>query len=482
MGELCALFIYLQVQANSPLIRFFRINDPYRLLGILVLLILFSLPLFLHAPPVSPQQLLHLLVGEAVWDGHTMYVEIFDSTAPFSAGVFGLLDGLFGRSLFARQLLTILFLFLQAAFFAILLINNKAYNDNTYVPGLIFGILCFVSYDFLTFSPELLGSSVLLLALNNLFKEIEFRIQREETILSLGVYIGAASIFVFSYSLFLVAALVILILFTRISIRKALLLIFGFLLPHTILFLLYLRWDETTWLWQNFYAPNLALSAEPLISWKSLLYLLLVPAVYFVISLFMLTREARFTKYQSQLFQVMFLWMIFSFIEILITKQRTPHSFLTILPSLTYFVSHYLLIIRRKWIAETMLWIFMIGILLVSNLTRAGRIDWVDYSKMILPKNDIMGGKRVMLLGDGISVYQQNSLGGYFLNWPLSRETVRGIDYFENVETLWQSFQRNPPDVIIDQEKLAPAMFKRLPSVAKQYRKEGDVYWRVSSN
>lgn len=464
------------------LIRFFRINDPYRLLGILLLLVLFSLPLFLNTPPLSPQQLLHLVVGESVWAGQTMYVEIFDSTAPFSAGVFGLLDGLFGRSVLARELTTILFLFLQAAFFAILLINNKAYNDNTYVPGLIFGILCFISYDFLTFSPELLGSSVLLLALNNLFKEIEFRIQREETILSLGVYIGAASIFVFSYSLFLIAALLILILFTRISIRKALLLIFGFLLPHTILFLLYLRWDETTWLWQNFYAPNFTWSGDPLISWKSLFYLLLVPAVYFVISLFMLTREARFTKYQSQLFQVMFLWMIFSFIEILLTKHRTPHSFLTTLPSLTYFVSHYLLIIRRKWIAETMLWVFMGGILLVSNLTRTGRINWVDYSNMVVPEHNEVVGKRVMLLGHDLSVYQHNSLGGYFLNWSLSRDVVSGTDYFENVETVWESFQQNPPDVIIDREGLVPALFRRLPSVAKDYKKQGEIYWRIPSN
>ena len=63
-------------------------------------------------------------------------------------------------------------------------------------------------------------------------------------------------------------------------------------------------------LFQHFYAPNLTLSTLTLVGLKSILILGSVPIAYFFFSLFMLNREAHFTKYQSQLLQVMFLWLI----------------------------------------------------------------------------------------------------------------------------------------------------------------------------
>ena len=467
------------------MLRFFRVNDPYRLLAILVLIILFALPLLLTQPPLSVQELRHLLVGEAVSGGQTMYVQVYDSTAPFAAGIYGAVDWLFGRSMPAREVLTILLFFFQAAFFSILLINNKAYNDNNYVPGVVFAILCFISYDFFSLSPELLGSTLLLLALNHLFREIEFRIQREETILSLGVYLGAASIFVFSYSIFLFGTALILILFTRISLRKLLLLLLGFALPHAILFLIYLRWDEAALLWQNFYLPNLSIATEPYMAWRSLFYLLAVPAAYFLIALFMMTREARFTKYQSQLFQVMFLWLLFALAEAAITRERSPHSFLTTLPSLTYFISHYLLLIRRRWIAETMLWIFLGGILAIGHLARLDRISAINYAQLRLPVSQVdekTEGKKLMVLGRDITLYRHHALASYFLDWSLAEETVTDLSYYAHVLKVEEAFRTHPPDVVVDLESAMPAILNRIPALQKRYRRDGSTnhYYRIN--
>ena len=195
------------------LLRFFRINDPYRLLGLFILLILLGLPFFIDPAPATLQELKSFVLGEAIRDGKLMYIQVFDSTAPWTANTFGLINWLFGRSLIIQHSLALVLIFFQAAFFAVLLIQNKAYNDNTYVPALVFGLLCFFSFDLLSFSPELLASTVLLLALNNLFKEIEFRIQRDEIILNLGVFLGVATLFIFSYVVFLFGTIFILFLF-----------------------------------------------------------------------------------------------------------------------------------------------------------------------------------------------------------------------------------------------------------------------------
>jgi hypothetical protein len=200
-------------------LRFFRINDPYRLLALLVLLVLISLPMLVQPPPLMIGELSGMVVGEQIHD-KIMYVELFDRTAPLMAMTDGLLDFLFGRSLMGRHLLALFIIFFQASYFGILLINNRAYNENSYVPALIFGLLCFFSFDLLTITPELLASTLLLLALNNLFKEIEFRVDRDSIVLNLGVFIGMASLFVLSYTIFLFGAIIILLVFARSSARK----------------------------------------------------------------------------------------------------------------------------------------------------------------------------------------------------------------------------------------------------------------------
>jgi hypothetical protein len=457
------------------MLRFLRINDPYRLLAILIFLILFSLPLIINPPALTKPQLKSMVIGEALNNGQQMYSEVYDSTAPLAAGVFGVIDWMMGRSIAGREIFALILIFFQAAFFAILLINNKAYNDNTYVPGFLYGLLCFVSFDFLSVTPELLGTTVLLLALNNLFREIEFRVDREGTIINVGFYTGLASVFVFTYSIFLVAAFVILLVYTRISFRKSLLLLFGFFLPHVIIGVYYFYADSLTALWNNFYLENLTHTDINLISGKSLFILAALPITYFVFSLFMMNREARFTKYQSQLFQVMFLWLIFCVIELFLTRQLSPHSLMIMIPSLAYFFSHYLLLIRRKWIAESMLWILIFGIVTMNLFAVRGRVRSVDYSGMYVgPDPALVTGKKVMVLGDDISVYRNNTLGGYFLDWRISERTLTGTQYYDNVLKIDEMFHNCPPDVIVDEKGMFASLAGRIPSLGAQYRKQGE--------
>ena len=463
------------------LLRFFRINDPYRLLGLFLLLVLLSLPFWINPSSITVLELRNMVLGEAVRSGSLMYAELFDSTPPFASLSFALTEGVLGKSLGGHHFLALLLIFFQASFFAILLINNKAYTDSTYVPALVFGLLCFFSFDMFSLSAELLASTVLLLGLNNLFKEIEFKIQRDEIILNLGVYLGVATLLVFSYAIFFFAALFILIVFTRMGVRKFLLLFLGFGLPHALLCAFYFYKGESGMLWQNFYAPNLTLNGNSILTIKSLLYLSLIPSVYFVFSLFMLNREARFTKYQSQLFQVMFLWMLFSFVQVIIARELTPHNFIVFVPTLAYFISHYLLLIRRKWIAETMLWIFLAGLLGVNLLARDGKLSGIDYRELF-PKNSpyssTVKDKRVMVLTHDVGIYEENKLAGFFLDWELSELVFKESDVYENVLLVSSSIRQNPPEVIIDPHDLMKNYFERIPSLKALYHREG-VFYRL---
>jgi hypothetical protein len=465
------------------MLRFFRLNDPYRLLGLLFILIMISLPLFIHPGKPTVQEVKDLVVGHGL-SGKTLYNQLIVDMAPlaawFSNGVFVL----FGKSIMARHLIALLFIFFQASFFSALLINNKAYNESNYLPSLILGLLAFYSFDLLSLSPELISSTVLLFALNNLFKEIEFKVQRDEIILNLGLYLGIASLIIFSYSVFLLGTLIILVLFTRITIRRSFLLIFGFILPHLALFSFYFFWDNQSNLYQYFYLPNFTMEGLRLVGLKSIFILGLLPVFYFLLSLFMLNREAHFTKYQSQLLQVMFFWLITAVCQVIITRELTPHSFFPFLPPLAYFISHYLLLVRRKRIAEIMLWAFMGGLITMNWASRSGKIGWIDYSKMISKESKygaIIKDRKIMVLEDDLEIYNHNKVATYFLDWSLSKRIFEEPDYFEHVALIDRSISNNMPDIIIDKDDLMKPLLERIPRLKLLYRREGDFYVRINN-
>lgn len=462
------------------MLRYFRINDPYRLISLIVLLTLASLPLLINLPAMTFQELRDVVLGEGFGE-KLLYVELIDNTPPMMAVVDGVMDFLFDRSIRARHVVALFIIFFQAAYFGIMLINNKAYSESNYVPALIFGFLTLFSFDLLSASPELFASTLLLLALNNLFKEIEFRVDRDSIVLNLGVFLGAASLFVFSYTIFLLGSIFILIVFARTKPRKILLMLFGYSLVHAVVIMLYYCYGETAGLWTNFYAANFERSTLAVMDIKSLFILASVPGVYLVFSIFMLTREARFTKYQSQLFQVMFLWLLIASVQAWITPERTPHTFLTFIPPVAYFISYYLLLIRRKWIAESMLWIFLAGLLSMNFLAGAGMIESVNYSGLFVRPSGFeaqIKQKKVMIVGNDMSLLRSNTLSGYFLNWDLSKKYFESPDYYENVIKINRAIRTDPPDVIVDENGMMEPFIERIPLLKQSYRKEDRVYWK----
>lgn len=445
-------------------------------------MVLMALPLLMDLPAMTYPELKNMLLGEKVRHGHTLYTQVVDSSAPLAGWFDGFITWLCGRSVLARHILALVVIFFQAAYLAYIHVQKKAYAESTLVPAVLFIALFFFSFDTFSLSPVLLGSGVLLIALNNLFKEIEFREQRNEPVFNLGLFISIASLFVFSFSVYLLGAIVILIFFTRTPFRKYLLLIVGYALPHLLLISIYYIKGGVKEIWTYYYLPNLGFSSHYYV--QGLWMLGVVPLFFLVVSLFMLNRDARFTKYQSQLVQVMFFWMIFSVLQIFYSKEIQPQSFITLIPSFSFFMAHFLLMIRRKRLAEISLWTILIGVVGMGYLARYHKVPGVKYSNLYVrlsPDAKSVQNKKVLVLGDDLSVYKNNTLGSAFLNWDLSQQIFDKPDYYENVLSIYRSFQQDPPDVILDPQKKMDPVFKRLPELKKQYAPQPVGYSRISN-
>lgn len=436
------------------------------------------IPTFWDKSILTVPELNSIVIGEKIRDGATPFSTLVDSTGPISAWFFALIDLLFGRSLIVRHVLAFLILFVQGGFLGMTFIGKKVFKESTYIPSFLFSILVFFSFDTLALSSELIGCGFLLLALSNLFNEIEFRTQRDETIFNLGIYISLASLCNFSFIVHLVGVITILILFTRTSMRSFVLLTFGFLLPHIFMMAIYFTTDNLDSLWQYYYLPNLSFFSTHFMNSSGLLILGVVPLAFLFISLVMLTREARLTKYQSQLLQSMFFWMIFSFLQALYDKELRPQSFIAMIPSLSFFFTHFLLVIRRKRFAEMNVWLLLIGVIAISYMARYGKIDSISYSKLVVtqPNATKIVDKRILILNDDVTMFQQNTLATPFLNWELSRNIFENPDYYENVIAVYDAFKKDSPEVIVDKNDLMKKFFDRIPELKNKYTRSNGMY------
>ncbi|MBS1487813.1 MAG: hypothetical protein JST43_09515 [Bacteroidetes bacterium] len=465
------------------MLRFFKLNDPYRLLVVLLLLIGLAIPVFLTRWDVTQIELKSLVLGEALQSGKMMYVHIIDATPWLAAWFDKWISFFFGRSLPARHIITLLTLFFQASFFAIVLIRNRVYAEATYVPALVFALLTFFSFDMLSFSHQLIASTFLLFALNNLFKEIELKTQREETIFNLGLYLGMASLMVLSYAVFLPGTLLLLAVYARLAVRRAMLLLSGFIFPHVALFIYYFFSGGISRLTQYFYFQNFFGAQAGIISLKSTVVLGSIILFFILASLVMVNREARFTRYQSQLLQVMLIWLSIALLEVSLTKNFSPNCLITFIPPSTYLISHYLQLIRRKWIAETMLWVLLFSVVGISRMAQANKIPAVDYSRMYVadsPYNTIQN-KKVMMLGNDLGVYKNNQAATYFLDWDLSEEFFEQPDIFQHVVAIYDSFEKEKPAIVIDPQDWMKNVFRFNPLLKNLYQKDGNIYRRTQS-
>lgn len=455
------------------MLSYFRINDPYRLLGAFVILLVISIPRLIDYPGVTYPELKSILIGEKVHEGSGLYHELIDSVGPLTAWTQACIEWVFGRSLVARHILSLFVLFIQASFLGIIFNDKKVFPENTYIPSLIYVILVGFSFDMLSLSAELFGSVFILLALNSVFREMEFREQPDSTF-KIGFYISLASLFLFSYAVFLPGAIIFLSVFTRSTWRKYSLMILGFVLPHILLISMYFMQNHLSSLWEFYYLSNFSWQGNPFITTRDMLTLGAFPLMFLVVSFFILNREARFTKYQSQLVQIMFFWMLFALAQVLYSKELSPQNFITLAPAFSFYITHCILLIRRRKFAEIGCWIFFLGTITVGYLAQYKQVVDVKYNKLIVTQpaeNNTLTGKRVLQLDDDFSIYTTNTLGSGFLNWNLTSAIFRDPDNYDNVVTVYNSFKEDLPQVILDPNGYMDAYLKRIPALRNKYQR-----------
>lgn len=468
------------------MLNFFRINDPYRLIAIFLILLLIRVPSLLSENLVTIPELNYMLVGEKVASGSQLYSDVWDGIAPLSALIYSVIDYLFGRSQLVYQLLAYLLICYQVFIFNRFLLTSRAYAENTYVPGLVYGLLASICYDMNTLTPFLMGMTFILLALNNIFSHIEVRAKRDEDILNIGLYIGIATIIYLPYCIFTLCSLVIFTFFTGTIGRRYAMMTFGFLLPILLSAAYFYLTDRLDDFIFSFFSPFTLIKKIWFISLQNTLIFFFAPISFFLLSFFRIAKGARLTNYQSRLTQTMFVWLLFGIIFCVLADSNSPNVYIVLVAPVAFYISHYYLARKRGIFTELSFLLFFALIVSTSVMSHYDSYlkRYFDDSDYLIKEGEYIDleKQKVLVLDDNLRPYYYSQLATPFLNWQLASEVFMNLNYYDNVTTIYNGINDDKPDIIIDPNDILIEVFDKIPQLKQQYFKSIDGHYHLRSS
>ena len=312
---------------------FFKVNDPYRLIAALGLLLIIRTTFYWIGIPLTIPEVKWMIIGESLGNGGIIYKDLWDHIGPFSAFVYELLYLLFGKTDIPYKVLSVILVIIQAGIFNFLMLKNKAYNQNTYVPAMVYVIVMNLSYDFLTLSPVLMGMTFVLLAINNLFKRMD-NTTRDDLFVQTGLYLGLATLLFQPYFLYFIVTILSLVIFTGSIIRRMLLLVYGYFLVLCLVAVYYFWHDSFSLFRIGFIESILTMKPYVYMEFVDFLLLITIPCIILIVSFVKMKQLGRYINYQLKIQRVMIFFLLSGIPALLLVKEISPFQ-------LIYFISFY---------------------------------------------------------------------------------------------------------------------------------------------
>jgi hypothetical protein len=436
---------------------------------------------FLDIPVLQPE-LTWMLIGERMAKGYSMYVDIIDDHGPFSAGIYWLIHLVAGKSLFAYHLIAAATILFQVMYMNSLFIRYKSFEENTYIPALVMVVLFHLSFDFLTLSPALMGTTFVLLALGQLFSQTIYQQDSTESILSVGLLAGMAVCFHFPLIFFLPFMLIAGIMISGLSINLLVLSLVGYFLPFALCAVYYFSIDGLEeFMSALVYAIQVTEGYHHASSLDfSILFLLPVLFTFGGFVLGSLLKRLIVNRQKQN--QLIILYLAFSLLSILLANRKTPYQLIVILPGMAYFISQIFLYLDRKKLTATLFYLFLLGIPLIGYGWAYYQIETGQISTYGVNSGnqyEFTKNTKVLVLGRDLGYYRNASLAGPFLNYPLSKQILRDIKSYENLTAVYLAFIQEKPEYIIDEDQIFEDLLSNFPALKGRYTMEREGVYKL---
>jgi hypothetical protein len=416
-----------------------------------------------------------MILGEKLSKGFLLYQDIWENTAPLSAGAYSLIHLTFGKSQLSYQIIALLVTFGQAMYFNFICRKNELFNEKSFLPAAIYLILMNLFFDFFTLSPVLMSTTFLLLAIDNVLYHIKQE-SSDTSIFNTGFYVSLASLFYLPCTSFIIFPIFAFILFSRTSFRQYLVLLIGYIFPTGLTLLFFYWYDAQDSFMTNFVLSYVYLQPDSIYSAPVFMVILIVPLSIVGLSIMTLIGSNKHINYQVIAQQLMFFWIILSLAIFTFSEKKGAYQLITVIPAISFFIIHYLVILKKKFIAELTFLGLIVSTLYVTYDSLYGGIleHTIINTNETFVKNyqydHLLRNAKIIVLGPNHSVFRYNSLATPYLNWGLSENHFNNLDSYNNVVGIYENFKNDMPDYIIDEEGIIEKVFERIPQLKATFQ------------
>jgi len=340
------------------LVRYFKINDPYRLLTLFLFIVITRTLILLNGFPFTG-------IHSSYFSG-----ENGQQTASLFLWMTELISFIFKDPLIPSFVLSGFLVFLQAFSLNSILIRNKALSQNTYLPAACYILILSSSPEFLVLSPAMFAVTFVLIGINYMLFHLQYR-GTEENILSTGVVFGLASLFDPSSTVFILLIFLVYLFYSNTLNRRYLLLFFGLIFPYLLVWIYYFWKGEGQEFWLQTSRNIFSVNSEYLIPLDQLTTLIILPLLIAFISAIQTITGASLTVHQIVTQKTLLLLGLFAIGAVFLNKQISANSLIYLTPTIAFFISQFLLKRERKWLSEAVfivLLIWSLGFLLLPLL------------------------------------------------------------------------------------------------------------------
>ncbi|MGY2130700.1 hypothetical protein ACW9KT_00620 [Hymenobacter sp. HD11105] len=459
------------------MLRFFKSTLSTRLVVLLILVLAVRLPLLWLGIPLTAAELRALLIGERLREGALLYHDLYDSTAPLAAVVFGALDLVANRPLWLYRALALALLLFQALRLNLVLNRADVHPERGHVAALTYLLIGSVTTELDTLSPLLLGHTFIVLALSALLPTTREGYDNRR-LFRAGFLTGLAALCYLPLSLFLLVGLFAVIIFAANSFRSFLLLLCGFFFPYAAVATFFLYTESVAGFGQFHLRPwlqGLVSGVDGLPLWVQL-RLLILPGIVLVLALARSFTTSLGLVFQVKFRQLMFVWLLAAGLMMVVGRGTAPGNLVLALPPLSYFGLFLWQKAPRPWIPDVLLLIMLGGILVIRYRTALGLEQLVQipaesqYAMRPNPAYAAVQGQNLLVLGPDRRPYVQNRLASPYLDWQLAQTDFAHLNEYAAIFRLAQNFAPQPPAYLIDEVGLLTELRYKLPAIFGRYQ------------
>ncbi len=457
------------------MLQLFRLNDPYRLILIFIILIVIRSIWLIYGLPLPLFGFKWQLLGNWLAQDHMIYADSYDYTGPLSALVYKWMSVLFGNSRWVHIVFSTLLITLQAAILNAIFLKNKAYHENTYVLAFIYVILMCGVMDFYMLSPPLMAITFIIISMNNIFRRIDNQ-ATDEMFLTSGMYLGIATFFYLPASIFLISYLASFLLFSTAIARRLILLSLGALIIFFVIWGYFFWYNAEQSFYDSFFVAGFLREKIFHLTYSELSVqaIAILASMLVAMSIFF---TSRFTNFQRKIQRVMMIFLLSSLVCIWISPELSGVELIFMIPSAAFFITHYLLLLRRWWTRTFIPMTVILSIVVFPFI-------WMSYlaeEKLFLTGNSPYTDHRIMMIGDDLSIYKGNIIASPFFDAYVSKQRMEGLKYYEDASKIYDTILAADADIIIDRWGYFPEMIEIFPDLATRYMKQGEVYKRINN-